>query len=126
MEVIEELRNFQACLEAIEASQWRGANLEDVIEEEEVVEEEQAELREEGVEEVLVRAIMGVISKPRMKVPLYESNMNVNELMDLINTKDKYFEYENVPNQKKGKFLYDKDERTYITLVGWSTRGEEE
>lgn len=113
-------------MEAIEASQWRGANLEDVIEEEEVVEEEQAELREEGVEEVLVRAIMGVISKPRMKVPLYESNMNVNELMDLINTKDKYFEYENVPNQKKGKFLYDKDERTYITLVGWSTRGEEE
>ena len=45
----------------------------DVSEEEETVEvEEGAKLEEEGVEEKLIRAIMGVISRPIMEVPLYE------------------------------------------------------
>jgi hypothetical protein len=52
-------------------------NYGDVSEEEEVAEvEEGVELEEEGVEERLVRAIMGVSSRPRMEVPLYEGNLN--------------------------------------------------
>jgi hypothetical protein len=78
----------------------------DVSEEEEVAEvEEGAEPEEEGVEEKLIRAIMGVRSRPRMEVPLYEGNLNVDELMDWISTLDKYFEYENVPDEKKVKFV---------------------
>jgi hypothetical protein len=38
VEVIEEMRNFQAQLEEMESTQWRGANLGDVSEEQEVVE----------------------------------------------------------------------------------------
>jgi hypothetical protein len=83
VEVIEEMRNLQARLEAMESTQRRGANWGDVSEEEEVVEvEERVDPEEEGVEERLVRAIMGVISRPRMEVPLYEGNLNVDELMD--------------------------------------------
>ena len=74
----------------------------DVSEEEEVAEaEEGVEPEEEGVEEKLIRAIMGVSSRPRMEVPLYEGNLNVDELMDWINTLDKYFEYENAPDEKR-------------------------
>jgi len=42
-----------------------------------------------------------------MEVPLYEGNLNVDEFMDMINTLDKYFEYENVPGEKKGKICCD-------------------
>jgi predicted DsbA family dithiol-disulfide isomerase len=106
VEVIEEMRNLQARLEAMEVSQRRGVDLGDVSEEEEVAEvEEGAEPEEEGVEEKLIRAIMGVSSRPRMEVPLYEGNLNVDELMDWISTLDKYFEYENVPDEKKVKFV---------------------
>jgi hypothetical protein len=48
---------------------------------------------------------MGVISRPRMEVPMYEGNLNVDELMDWISTMDKYFEYENVADEKKVKFV---------------------
>jgi hypothetical protein len=63
----------------MEVAQRRGVDLGDVGEEEEV--EEGAEPEEESVEEKIIRAIMGVSSRARMEVPLYEGNLNVDELM---------------------------------------------
>jgi hypothetical protein len=48
---------------------------------------------------------MGVSSRPKMEVPMYEGNLNMDELMDWINTMDKYFEYENIAEKEKVNFL---------------------
>jgi hypothetical protein len=103
--VIEEMRNLQARLEAMEASQRRGIDTGDVSDREEESPEGEAEPEEENVEVILVRAIMGVSSRPKMEVPMYEGNLNVDELMDWISAMDKYFEYENVADEKKVKFV---------------------
>jgi len=36
---------------------------------------------------------------------MYEGNLNVDELMEWISAMDKYFKYENVPDEKKLKFF---------------------
>jgi hypothetical protein len=35
-------------------------------------------------------------TKPNMEVPMYKGNLNVYELLDWINSMDKYFDYEEV------------------------------
>jgi len=47
---------------------------------------------------------MGISSRPRLYVPMYEGNLNLEELIDLISAMDKYFNYENVVEDKKVKF----------------------
>jgi hypothetical protein len=40
-------------------------------------------------------------SRPKMEVPTYEGNLNVDELLDWINAMYKYFDYEEVEEEKK-------------------------
>ena len=50
---------------------------------------------EEDPEEVKVlKMLMKASSRPRVEVPMYESNLNVEELMDWINALNKYFDFE--------------------------------
>ena len=44
-------------------------------------------------------------SRPKMEVPLYEDNLNVDELMDWIHALDKYFDYEDVDKDKQVKYV---------------------
>jgi hypothetical protein len=101
----------------MEVSQRRGIDIGNVSEREEESSEGGAEPEEEGVEEILVRAIMGVSSRQIMEVPMYEGNLNVDELMDWISTMDKYFEYENVPDENKVKFFVTRMKGH--ALIGW-------
>ena len=43
---------------------------------------------------------MGVRSKTKFEVPMYEGNLNDVELIDWINVMDKNFEYENMYDDK--------------------------
>ena len=43
-------------------------------------------------------------STPWAKVSMYDGNLNAEELIDWINTLDKYFNYEEVDDSKKVKF----------------------
>jgi hypothetical protein len=43
---------------------------------------------------------MGVRSKTKFEVPMYEGNLNDVELIDWINVMDKHFEYENMFDDK--------------------------
>jgi chemotaxis signal transduction protein len=45
------------------------------------------------------------ISMPNMEVPMYEGNLNVDELLDWINSMGKYFDYEEVKEEKKVKHV---------------------
>jgi hypothetical protein len=40
-------------------------------------------------------------ARPKMKVPMYEGELNVEELLDWINAMDKYFNYEDINDKNK-------------------------
>ena len=58
-------------------------------------EEESSNEEEEDLEEVkFLKMLMKASSKPEVKVPMYEVNLNVEELMDWNNALNKYFDFE--------------------------------
>ena len=72
------------------------------LSEAEVRSEEEAQ--EETPEEKMVKMIMRISAKSRLDVPMYEGNLIPEELVDWISTMDKYFDYENVADEKKVRF----------------------
>ena len=70
----------------------------DTNDEKESSEEEQKEIVDEvKVLNMLVKAS----NRPKVEVPMYEGNLNVEELMDRINVLYKYFEFEEIEDKKK-------------------------
>ena len=43
-------------------------------------------------------------SRPRVEVPMYEGNLNVEELMDQINALNKQFYFEEIEDKKKVRY----------------------
>ena len=41
---------------------------------------------------------------PKVEVPMYEGNLNVEELMEQINALAKYFDFEEIKDKKKVKY----------------------
>ena len=61
--------------------------------------------REEVVEEVKVlKMLMKASNRPRVEVPMYEDNLNVEEFMDWINALNKYFDFEEVEDKKNVRY----------------------
>ena len=69
-------------------------------------EEESSEVdQEEVVEEVkLMNMLMRAINRPIVEVPMYEGDLNVEELMDWINALNNYFEFEDIEDKKKVRY----------------------
>ena len=63
-------------------------------------EEEEDEIKATKVLKMLAK----VSGRPKVEIPLYDENINVEELMDWISSLDKYFNYEEVDDKKKVKF----------------------
>jgi hypothetical protein len=57
------------------------------------------------LEEKLLRLVTKVGARPKMEVPMYEGNLNVEELLDWINAMDKYFDYEDIDEENKVKHV---------------------
>ena len=75
-------------MEAIERRNSESINTND---EEESSEEE----KEDIVDEVKVlRMLVKDSNEPKVEVPMYEGNLNVEELMDWINALAKYYDFE--------------------------------
>ena len=93
-----ELRQIQARMEAMERKNSKNI---DTSNEEESSEDE----REEVFEEVKVlKMMMKASNSPRVEVPMYEGNLNVEELMDWINSLNKYFDFEEIEDIKKARY----------------------
>ena len=45
--------------------------------------------------------LMKTSGRPRIEVPMYSGNLNVEELMDWINSLIKYFDFEEIEDKKK-------------------------
>jgi hypothetical protein len=68
--------------------------------ESEDVETEEA-AREHIAEERLLRAFVRLGARAKIEVPMYEGNLDAEELLDWIRSMDKYFDYEDVDGEKR-------------------------
>ena len=85
----------------MEAMERRNSESIDTNDEGESFEEEKEEIANEvKVSRMLVKAS----NMPKVKVPMYEGNLNVEELMDWINALGKYFDFEEIENKNKVKY----------------------
>jgi hypothetical protein len=56
---------------------------------------------EDAVNECLIKAIARMDVKAKMDIPVYEGNLDAEELLDWIRALDTYFDYEDVKEDKK-------------------------
>ena len=99
-------------MQALQEQICRGMNLtirdesEDEREEGQVNQEEQEE--EEVLnpkEEKLFKAITKIGKRPKFKVPTFSRKLNPEELIDWINELEEYFEYEDIEDLDRVKFV---------------------
>ena len=96
------MRRMEARLEAMEIKK----QLSNSDESNEEVESESFEEEEEDPEEVkIMKILMKTSGRPRIEVPMYSGNLNVEELMDWINDLNKYFDFEEIEDKKKMKYV---------------------
>jgi hypothetical protein len=96
-----EMRELRARIEVMEAAQRRELDVGDVsdAESEDIEVEEVA--REHVAEECLLREIVRLGARAKIEVPMYEGNLDAEELLDWIRSMDKYFDYGNVNGEKR-------------------------
>jgi hypothetical protein len=58
---------------------------------------------EDAAEECLFRSVARIGAREKMNIPVYEGNLDVEEILDWIRALDKYFNYEDVEEDKKVK-----------------------
>jgi hypothetical protein len=58
---------------------------------------------EEVVEEHLLRVVARLGGRAKIEIPMYEGNLDVEELLDWIISMDKHFDYEDVDEERKVK-----------------------
>ena len=100
VEVLETMQQIQARLEAIEVGQHRYP--EDVSEPEAEEEEENVELTPDMR---LFRSVLGSTSRPRLEVSAFVGGLNPKYLIDWINEMNKCFDYEEMGDEKRVKFV---------------------
>jgi hypothetical protein len=102
-----EMRELRARLDAMETTQRWTIDVGDVSEAERENEagNEEEVVVEDAAEECLFKAIARIGSKENMDIPMYEGNLDVEELLDWFRALDKYFDYEDVEEDKKVKHV---------------------
>jgi hypothetical protein len=80
-----------------------AGDLSDFEVEEEVGHEEGEVTAEDASNACLIRAIARMGAREKMDIPVYEGNLDAEELLDYIRALDTYFDYEDVEEEKKVK-----------------------
>jgi hypothetical protein len=60
---------------------------------------------EDAAEECLFRVHARIVAREKMDIPMYEEKLDVEEILDCIRAMDKYFDYEDVEEDKKVKHV---------------------
>jgi hypothetical protein len=101
-----EMLELHARLDAMETTQRCTVNVGHISKDERENEDENEEIAvEDVVEECLFKAVARIGARAKMDIPMYEGNLDVEELLDWIRTLDKYFNYEDVEEDKKFKHV---------------------
>jgi hypothetical protein len=103
-----EMCELRARLDAMETTQSCIVNAGDISEDEsenEVGHEGEEVTVEDVADERLFRAIVRIGAREKMEIPMYQGNLDVEEILDWIRALDKYFEYEDVEEDNKVKHV---------------------
>jgi hypothetical protein len=101
-----EMRELRARLDAMETTQRHTVDAGDISESESENEARNEEVAaEDAAEERLFRVVARIGAREKMDIPVYEGNLDVEELLDWIRALDKYFDYEDVEEDKKVKHV---------------------
>jgi len=113
----EQIRVLTARLEVVEASRRRDPKLGDDSEEEAVTATDGSD--EEAPELRLLRSVLLANSKPKAEISNYDGSLSADVLLDWINELDKYFENEEVSEDKRVRFAATKLKGH--TLLWWDS-----
>jgi hypothetical protein len=94
-----EVRNLRAIMEDMETSQRHKADVGDISEskkEDDAGHGEEEIPAEDAANERLLKAVARMGAKVKMEIPVYEGNLDVEELLDWIRALDTYFDYEDI------------------------------
>jgi hypothetical protein len=97
--------DLRARLEDMETAQRHtvsAGDLSDSKSEAEVEREEEVATKDASNER-LIKAIAGMGARAKMDIPVYEGNLDAEEILDWIRALDTYFDYEDVEEDKKVK-----------------------
>jgi hypothetical protein len=102
-EMDRQMHDLRARLEDMETTQRRTASVGDLSDSESEVEVEREEevAAEDAANERLIKAIVRMGAKVKMDIPVYEGNLDAEELLDGIRALDTYFDYEDIEEDKK-------------------------
>jgi hypothetical protein len=103
-----EMRELRARLDAMETTQRHTIDVGDINEDEsenEAENEGEEVAVEDAAEERLFKVVARIGAREKMDIPMYEGNLDVEEILDWIRDLDKYFDYEDVEEDKKVKHV---------------------
>jgi hypothetical protein len=102
-----QMRDLRERLEDMETTQRCTVSVGDLSDSESEVEAEREEevAAEDAPNERLIRAIARMGARAKMDIPVYEGNLDAEELLDWIRALDTYFDYEDVEEEKKFKHV---------------------
>jgi hypothetical protein len=85
----------------MEAAQRSAPTAGDINDEESEEAEVEDAVGENVAEERLLRAVIRLGARAKIDIPMYEGNLDAEELLDWIRSMDKYFDYEDIDEEKK-------------------------
>jgi hypothetical protein len=103
-----EMRQMRARLDAMELAQRHTVGAGDISEsesEDEAGHGGEQVAAKDAANECLLRVIARMGARAKMDIPVYEKNLDVEELLDWIRALDMYFDYEDVEEDKKVKHV---------------------
>jgi hypothetical protein len=102
-----EMCDLRARLEDMETTQRLTISVGDLSDSESEIEAEQEEevAVEDATNECLIKSIARMGARVKMDIPVYEGNLDAEELLDWIRALDTYFDYEDVEEDKKVKHV---------------------
>jgi hypothetical protein len=103
-----QMRDLREILEDMETTQRCTTSAGDLSDSESEIEAELEEevAAEDASNERLIRAISRMGARAKMDIPVYEGNLDAEELLYWIRALDTYFDYEDVEEDKKVKHVF--------------------
>jgi hypothetical protein len=66
---------------------------------------EEEVVAEDAVGECLFKAVARIVARGKMEILMYEGNLDIEELLDWFRALDKYFDYEDIEEDRKVKHV---------------------
>jgi hypothetical protein len=87
----------------MEIAQRRTVSVGDLSDSESEIDSEREEevAAKDAANECLIKVVARMGAKPKMDIPVYEGNLDAEELLDWIRALDTYFDYEDIEEDKK-------------------------